>query len=315
MPVRPGEGTDPPAARPSGCAAAGRAGDPHARRLCGAAPGRQAGCGRHGRGAGLRRVGHGGRSARAAAAGLRSTARHLRAGVRRGARGPAARRPRQRADRGRECGRRARVGDRSLAQRDPARADHRRGGGRAPHRATSRLRARSLLTAPLRRSRAPRWRDEDRRERHRARGVRPDSRSPSWSASSARAARTVAAWPSRSRRRWCRTASGRASSCQRASASRCSARSKGDEGGGRRQFVVGDRGPPLELAPDRRHRWLSQSRRHGTCDRRGRRRDRHGRAAARGRGRTRVAGRDAGARRGSSCCRTPPAATPPTMPC
>ena len=150
VPVRPVKGQILRLARPSRCAAAGRAGDPHSRGLRGAARGRQAGGRRDGRGAGLRRVGHGRRSARAAAAGLRSAARNLRAGAGRGAGGPAARCPRQRADRGRERGRRARVGHRSLAQRDPARADHRRGGRRAPCRRGAAAGVRSLFTAALR---------------------------------------------------------------------------------------------------------------------------------------------------------------------
>ena len=78
---------------------------------------------------------------------------------------PASRCPGQRADRGRERGEWARVGHGSLAQRDPARADHRGGRRGTPRRRRAAPGVRSLFAAALRRSRRRGGTIEDHRQR------------------------------------------------------------------------------------------------------------------------------------------------------
>ena len=151
------EGTDPAAAGTRGRAAAGRAGDPHAGGLCGPA--------RATAGWSWARPWRSGAStcrSRPAAcwSSCGAPTRRCR-GVSElelveAARGPAAGRAGQRADRGRERGGRARLGDRPLAQRDPARTDHRRGGRGAAHRRRAARGVRSVLAAPIRAPRARR---------------------------------------------------------------------------------------------------------------------------------------------------------------
>ena len=186
--------------------------------------------------------------------------------ARRRACGP--RHARQRADRRRErgprasCGRPATGATGSCSRRSPPRRSPRCSPARSRRRSSPRSRRGASPTAPPRR-----WRDEDRRERRRARGAGPDHGGRARARASdggPRDGRGVAVAVEAAGRAAQRL--GRRSSCRRASASRCSERSRGDDGGDAAR--LGDRRPPLELAPDHRHRRLPQPRRDGARDRR-----------------------------------------------